>query len=62
MKKINPVYWYMLFAAIAIYVIGVCMMQTDLYKKVGILEHDAMHVTLDREAQAAGRPEHTWHE
>lgn len=39
MDSVGPVYWQLLIGAIAIYVIGTCFIMSDLYAKVGALEH-----------------------
>jgi hypothetical protein len=43
MNEPRPVFRYLLIVAVVIYVVGVCLIQTDLYWKVGSLEHSAMH-------------------
>ena len=45
MGKINPVYIKLLIGAIAIFVVGVGIMISELYIKVGQLEFDMMHLT-----------------
>ena len=43
MDNVKPVYIKVLIIAAAIFVIGVSMALSDLYQKVGNLEHDAIH-------------------
>lgn len=45
MNDIKPIYKKLLMIAIAIYVIGVSMMQTDLYLKVCRIEHALSHMS-----------------
>jgi len=46
--KVRPVYIKLLFAAVAVFVVGVCLALSDLYMKVGQLEHDMMHGGPDK--------------
>lgn len=39
----RPIYKKLLIAAIVIYVIGSCIIQADLYRKIGEIEHEMMH-------------------
>jgi len=39
MDSVKPLYWQLLIGATAIYVIGTCYIMSDLYAKVGALEH-----------------------
>lgn len=43
MNNVKPVYIKALVIAAAIFVIGVSMALSDLYQKVGNLEHEAIH-------------------
>jgi hypothetical protein len=43
MKEVGPVYKKALLVAVVIYIAGVCYLQTDLYAKVGFLEHISAH-------------------
>ena len=43
MQQVKPVYIKLLIVAIAIFVVGVGLALSDLYAKVGQLEHDMMH-------------------
>ena len=45
MGDIKPIYIKLLIGAIAVFVIGVGIMLSDLYNKVGQLEFDMMHLT-----------------
>ena len=54
MDKTRPVFRYALIAAIALYVIANCLIQADLYRKVEVLEHEAMHREMSIEAHAPG--------
>lgn len=45
MAGVKPIYIKLLLAAIAVFVIGVCVMLSDLYNKVGQLGFEMMHVT-----------------
>jgi len=40
---VRPVFKKMLILAIAIYVIGMCMIQADIYHKIGCIEHSMVH-------------------
>ncbi|MDD5681659.1 MAG: hypothetical protein PHI59_10535 [Candidatus Omnitrophica bacterium] len=44
-STVRPVYKKLLIAAIAIYIIGSCMIQSDLYRKLGRIEHQLCHIT-----------------
>lgn len=45
MKDVRPVYIKALVVAIAIYVIGMAFAVSDLYLKVGDVEHRLMHMS-----------------
>jgi|GEM_PF-1839318 len=40
----NPIYKKLLIAALVFYVIGTCIIQTDLYYKIGTMEHRLCHM------------------
>ena len=41
---VRPIYKKLLIMAIVIYVIGSCIMMTDLYYRLGVVEHKLYHV------------------
>ena len=43
MGMIRPLYKRLLIAVIVVYVIGVCMMLSDIYVKLGKIEHTLSH-------------------
>lgn len=45
MEKVKPIYIKLLISAIAIFVVGVGIILSDLYNKVGQLEFEMMHLT-----------------
>jgi len=45
METVRPVFKKLLIAAIAIYVIGTAMLLSDLFKKVGTLEFEMIHIS-----------------
>lgn len=45
METIKPIYIKLLIGAITVFVIGVGIMLSDIYNKVGRLEFDMMHIT-----------------
>jgi len=45
METVRPVYVKLLIGALILFVAGVCVALSDIYYKVGSLEHDMMHVT-----------------
>lgn len=45
MEKIRPVYRKLLIAAIIVFVAGVAVMISDIYMKVGKVEHALMHMS-----------------
>lgn len=49
MNAPKKIYWHLLIAAIAIYVIGSTILQSQLLIKVGELEHQLYHLTGERE-------------
>ena len=44
MKKRDDAYLQLLLAAVIIFAIGLTFILSDLYKKVGELEHDMIHI------------------
>jgi hypothetical protein len=58
MKEARPVYRYLLIVAIIVYVIGVCLVQVDLYNKTGELEHQALHAAAEKGAHGGGHEGH----
>ena len=44
MQSARPVYVRLLMAAIAAYILATALMLADLYRKVGIMEHQMLHV------------------
>ena len=42
--SVRPVYKKLLIVAVVLYVIGVCIIQSDLYHKLGCIEHSLMHI------------------
>jgi hypothetical protein len=58
MRETKPVFRYLLIVAIAIYMIGVCFTQADLYRRMGDLEHAAMHAARDNGNPADGHAGH----
>jgi hypothetical protein len=51
MKNIKPVYLKALLAAIVIYLLGMTIIVSDLYYKVGKIEHHLVHATAERVPQ-----------
>lgn len=49
--EVRPIYKKLLIAAIAIYVIASCIMQADLYRKVGQVEHRLLHILYGHDCQ-----------
>lgn len=47
MKKISPVYRNLLIAAIALFVIGTAFALSDIYHKVGTIEHAMAHKAFE---------------
>jgi hypothetical protein len=47
MKEPKPVYKRLLMVAIAIYVVGVSLMQADLYFRIGKIEHTLLHASAE---------------
>ena len=45
MDKVKKNYWYLLIAAIVIYIIGNTILQSQLIIKVGELDHQLYHLT-----------------
>lgn len=45
MNSPKKIYWYLLILAIAIYIIGHTILQSQLIIKVGELEHQLYHLT-----------------
>ncbi|MFA6078947.1 MAG: hypothetical protein WC779_04290 [Candidatus Omnitrophota bacterium] len=45
MKPVKPVYIKLIVAAIVVWVIGISIIVTDLYLKVGKIEHEMIHTT-----------------
>lgn len=43
MKNPRTIYVTLLYVAAVIYVIGVCLLQADLYGRIGKLEHASAH-------------------
>ncbi len=43
MDKIKPIYWKLLIAAAVIYVIFTAIMLSDIYSKIGEMEHTLVH-------------------
>ena len=43
MKEARPVFKKALLLTLAVYVVGVCLIQTNLNAKIGKLEHAAVH-------------------
>ena len=41
----RPIYKKLLLAALAVYIIGTCIIMTDLYIKVGKIEHSMVHMS-----------------
>lgn len=58
MNETRPVFRYLLIVAFVIYVAGVCLIQTDLYWKVGNLEHSAMHAVMEKSEPAGAHAGH----
>jgi len=48
MKGVRPIYKKLLIAAIAVFVVGVGFALSELYYKVGVLEHAFMDMTYGR--------------
>ncbi len=46
MKKTNPIFIKFLIAALAVYIVGSCVIMSDLYYKVGMIEHTLMHYSF----------------
>lgn len=44
MDKIKPVYIKLLAAAVAVFIIGVSMALSDLYQKIGDIEHEMFRI------------------
>ena len=53
MQSARPVYVRLLMAAIAAYILATALMLADLYRKVGIMEHQMLHVTGEHGHAAA---------
>lgn len=45
MINVKPIYVKLLTAAIAAYVIGTCVMLSELYSKIGEIEHVLSHIS-----------------
>lgn len=43
MDKIRPIYWKLLIAVGIIYIVFTALMLSDLYSKVGEIEHSLVH-------------------
>lgn len=41
----RPIYRMLLLAALIFYVVGVCLIQVDMYRKIGRVEHTVCHMT-----------------
>lgn len=57
MKKERPgdIYIYLLLAAIIAFTIGVAYILSDLYWKVGELDHEMMHLRIGNKVHSCGR-------
>ena len=44
---VKPIYKKLLIAAIVIYIIGSCIIHTDLYYKVSKIEHELCHTSYE---------------
>lgn len=42
---IKPAFKILLLIALVIYIIGSCLIQADLYNRLGNVEHELMHLT-----------------
>lgn len=49
MNSIGPLYRKLLLIAFALYLIGVCYIQCDLYRRMGAIEHFIAHERFDAE-------------
>lgn len=56
MEKARPWFRRALYVAIVAYVAGTALLISDLYEKVGVLEHDAMHAQEGIEAHGPAVP------
>lgn len=45
MSEVRPAFKYALYAAIVVFVVGVCVILTDINGRLGELEHAAAHQT-----------------
>jgi hypothetical protein len=45
MQGVRPIYKKLLIAAVAIYVAGVTIMLSDIYARLGNLEHELSHIS-----------------
>lgn len=52
MEKVRPIYKNLLIAAIALFVIGVAFALSDIYQKIGNIEHASMHRTPGAQHEA----------
>jgi hypothetical protein len=46
MEPVKPVFKRLLIAALVVYVIGMCVIQTNMYFRLGRIEHAMMHMEL----------------
>lgn len=44
MAQIRPIYKKVLAAVIVIYVVGVCVMLSDIYRRIGLIEDTLIHM------------------
>ncbi|MFO7535006.1 MAG: hypothetical protein R6X19_04875 [Kiritimatiellia bacterium] len=42
--KVRPAFKILLLIALVMYIIGVCLIQADLYRKMGDIDHAMMHL------------------
>ncbi len=47
MTKTRPIFYKLLIAAVVVYVIGTCVLISDLYCKVGKMQHMLSHKHTD---------------
>ena len=45
MKEVKPVFIKLLIAALAVFIIGVSVALSELYHKVGAIEHEMSHIS-----------------
>lgn len=44
MATLRPIYKKLLAVAVVIYVVGVCVMLSDIYQKIGLIEDTLVHM------------------